>query len=288
MSQTIPFKYEPADGMPLNKVAALVHQKRQFRYSFLFWFVFMHLAVIQGFFFFSWGAVLTAAVLYALCAVGLSAGYHRALAHGGFRASRPVMYALITLGALQLVGGPVSWIGMHHIHHKYSDTELDPHSSKRGFFWAHIGWAFVTTQDHYRAFTQKNIRSDPYYRFLDDHYVLPQLLLIVVLWLFGGWDYVVWGVFVRIIVHWHATFSVNSLAHFFGYKNYPDISEEDDSRNNWLVALFTLGEGWHNNHHFDKHAVYYGRKWWELDPTGAVILLLEKMRLVHRVQAQVE
>lgn len=258
-------------------------QPTRFKYGFVIFFIVMHLAMIQGIFFFSWGAVITAIIIYVLGAIGLSAGYHRGLAHRSFTASRPVMYVLVSLGMLQLVGGPVSWVGMHHIHHAYSDTEIDPHSSKKGFFWAHVGWAIRTTQEFYRRFAAKHISQDWFYRFCDTFFLLPQIILGVFLWLIGGWTYVVWGIFMRIPLHWHATFSVNSFAHWFGYKNYPNISKDDQSRNNWWVSIVTLGEGWHNNHHHDKRAAYYGRRWWEIDPVGGIILLLEKLRLVRQV-----
>ena len=188
-------------------------------------------------------------------------------------------------------------------HHVKSDESEDPHSPLAGLFWGHVGWVFLKNDqvDRYAIYTRfaKDILRDPFYKKLET--TARYSLIVVGSWvsfflvglaielLLGGSfaqaiqfaaSLVIWGVFVRTVVVWHVTWSVNSLAHLFGYRNY---NTSDDSRNNWFVALVTLGEGWHNNHHADARSARHGHRWFELDLTFSVIQLLEFVGLATEV-----
>jgi fatty-acid desaturase len=252
--------------------------------------VFIHLAALAAFIpaVFSWSGVVVAAILYYVTAgIGICLGYHRLLTHRSFRVPKAVEYVIAFIGTLALQGGPIDWIATHRAHHAFSDTSRDPHDSNRGFWWSHIGWlclrnpARLTPEDqrHYAA----DLVAVPYYRFLENHYIALQCVLGLTLLAFGGWSWVIWGVFVRLVATYHVTWLVNSAAHLSGYRTYR-APGKDHSTNNWLVAFLAWGEGWHNNHHAFPASARHGMQWWEFDATWLTIRLLQRLRIASAVQ----
>jgi stearoyl-CoA desaturase (delta-9 desaturase) len=175
--------------------------------------------------------------------------------------------------------GVLWWAAHHRDHHKYSDTKLDVHSFREeGFWWAHVGWIISR---HTEATDMKKV-SDlarfPELRWLNKWHFVPGILLGVGLWLVGSWHALVWGLFVSTTLLWHGTFSINSLAHWWGQRRYPTT---DDSKNSFALAVITMGEGWHNNHHYYPRSTAQGFFWWELDVTYYVLRLLAVVGLVR-------
>jgi stearoyl-CoA desaturase (delta-9 desaturase) len=232
---------------------------------------------------FSWRGLLLALALYAVRMFGLTAGFHRYLAHRSFKTSRAFQFFLALLGTLALQKGPLWWAAHHRAHHKYSDTPRDLHSvSQNGFWWAHAKWFLVRRFEETDWERIKDISTYPELRWLNEHYLVPPLLGAVVLALtLGTWG-VVWGFLVSTTLLWHGTFCVNSLAHVFGRKRYVT---SDESRNSFLIAIFTLGEGWHNNHHHYQRSERQGFFWWELDITHLVLTGLSWVGLVSELHA---
>lgn len=236
--------------------------------------------------FFSWGGLIVAAVLvYLTGAIGICLGYHRLLTHRSLRVPRAFEYFIATLGALALQGGPIEWVATHRAHHAFSDTERDPHSARKGFLWSHMIWLFASNSAWLTKAEQQRFARDladvPYYRFLDRTSVALQLALAVVLFTFGGWSWVVWGVFARLVVTYHVTWLVNSAAHSTGYRTY---DARDLSTNNWWVALLAWGEGWHNNHHAFPSSARHGLRWYEIDLTWLTIRLLALARMATKIK----
>jgi len=260
-------------------------KKPSLKWSFALFFIGMHLLLIMAPWFFTWGALFTAlAINLVLGTIGLSLGYHRLLTHESFKVPKWLEYVMATCGILALQGAPTSWVGMHRIHHAFSDTEKDPHSSERGFWWSHVGWAFYLTQNAYRRYAPRFMREAKFYRFFDSSFLLQLMLQVplgAILFAIGGWTYVVWGIFVRIVLMWHCTFFVNSATHKWGYRNY---ETKDKSRNTWWVAILTYGEGWHNNHHAQPKCAKFGRRFWEIDISWYVLKFLKAVRLAKDVR----
>ncbi len=254
-------------------------------WSVIVYFIGLHLAaltiLLPGTF--SWPAVGVMLFLHWLTgAVGITLGYHRLLAHRSFRASKWLEYAVAFCGTL--AGQPVLyWVGYHRMHHRHSDTEADPHDSRKGFWWAHVGWMLVKPAGESPPYQRyvKDIARDPVYRLLDRTCLLWQAPLGLALFAVGGWPFVIWGIFVRLVVVYHCTWLVNSAAHQFGYRANPT---SDRSTNAWWVTLLTYGEGWHNNHHACPRSARHGLQRWELDPTWWMIKGLQAVGLVHDVR----
>ena len=243
----------------------------------------VHLVALLGFFTFSWTALLVGTALWWITGgLGITLGFHRLLTHQSFTAPRWVQYFLALCGTLAVQGGPIAWVAGHRVHHAHSDRELDPHNSKKGFWWAHLGWIFYRDPilGHFEGYKNyaKDLVLDPFYLFLDRWYVALQIVLGVILLLLGGWSFVVWGIFVRLVFGWHCTWLVNSAAHMFGYQTY---DSRDDSRNCWWVALLSFGEGWHNNHHAFPRSARHGLRWWEFDASFLVLRAMEKAGLAR-------
>jgi stearoyl-CoA desaturase (delta-9 desaturase) len=240
----------------------------------------IHLGACAAIFplFFSWPAVGTAIVLYYLTGgLGICLGYHRLLTHRSMRVAKPVEYALATLGVLALQGGPIVWVATHRAHHAFSDTDRDPHNSRRGFWWSHVEWLYRRNPARLSRADERrfapDLAADPYYRFLDAASPAIQVAFGVALFLAGGWPLVVWGIFVRLVVTYHATWLVNSASHLFGFRWFR-APGGDQSTNNWLVALLAWGEGWHNNHHAFPFSARHGIRWYEIDLTWLTIRAL--------------
>jgi stearoyl-CoA desaturase (delta-9 desaturase) len=232
---------------------------------------------------FSWGAVGVAFLLYWITGgLGITLGFHRLVTHRSFEVPKFLEYFFVLCGTLACEGGPIEWVGQHRIHHKYSDTEQDPHDSNKGFWWSHMGWMLhhVPAKADIPRYT-KDIADDPVYQFLQKFFIPIQVVLGLFLYWLGGWPFVIWGIFVRLVVVFHFTWFVNSATHKFGYQSH---ESKDHSTNCWWVALLTFGEGWHNNHHAFQYSARHGLEWWEIDITWMTIRLLQLLGLANNIK----
>jgi stearoyl-CoA desaturase (delta-9 desaturase) len=234
---------------------------------------------------FSWQAVAVAVALYWITGFGITLGYHRILTHRSLAMPRWLEYVVATLGTLALQGGPVEWVAQHRAHHAHTDAEGDPHDSHKGMPWAHVEWLFrrnaarVSVEERPRW--ARDVIDHPYYRFLEKTNLWWQVALGLVLLAVGGWSFVVWGIFARLVFTYHCTWLVNSASHNAGYQTF---RTGDRSTNNWWVAIFTFGEGWHNNHHAFPFSARHGLRWFEFDVTFAIIKVLGWFKLVRNVK----
>jgi fatty-acid desaturase len=254
--------------------------------------------------FFSWtGVILAFLGLYVFGAAGISLCYHRLLTHRGLVCPKWLEHTFAILGLCCLQDTPARWVAIHRRHHEQSDQQPDPHSPLVNFLWAHMGWMVVKNRDLTRLgiFERyaKDIVRDPFYARLERKF--RWVWLVVISWgvffaggvvaelLLGGsaaqalqfgLSLLIWGVFVRTVLVWHISWSVNSVTHLWGYRNY---ATDESSRNNVLVGILANGEGWHNNHHADPRSARHGHLWWELDLTWLMIRLLAALGLAREV-----
>ncbi len=260
-------------------------KKLSFDWPPFLYIVLLHLVAILAFFpqFFSWEAVGVALIMHWVTGgVGVTLGFHRLLSHRSFEVPKWLEYFFVFCGTLSAQGSVIDWVGLHRIHHKHSDHKADPHDSNQGFLWSHIGWMIheIPAYKDIPKYTQ-DINADPVYRFLSKYFILIQVAFGFFLYAIGGWSFVIWGVFFRLVAVFHCTWLVNSATHKFGYQTY---ESNDHSRNCWWVALLTYGEGWHNNHHAYQYSARHGLKWWEIDPTWMMIRSLEIIGLAKNVK----
>lgn len=248
----------------------------------------IHLGAVAAFLpmFFSWQAVGVAMLIaYLTGGLGITLGFHRTLTHRSLRLRRPVEILTAVLGTLAFQGSPIEWVATHRIHHANSDRDGDPHSARKSLSWAHLRWivehnpAQPTEAEIARAIP--DLYDDPFQRALRVMHIPLQIALAVVLFLLGGWGFVVWGIFARLVFTYHTTWFVNSAAHSTGYRTY---KTGDLSTNSWWVALVSFGEGWHNNHHAFPYSARHGMAWWEIDTTWWTIKLLRVLRLADKVR----
>ena len=248
--------------------------------SLAFWGV--HVAALIGVIAlgWSWSGAALALGSYVVRMIVVTAGYHRYFAHRSFKTSRAFQF-LLALGAQSAAQKGVLWWASHHRwHHKYSDTPQDVHSVRqRGFWYAHIGWVMGPGWDRTDHALVPDLAKFPELRALDRWgvHLLPTVALALAFLFLGGTTGLVWGYFVSTVLLWHGSFSINSLAHLWGKRPY---DTNDDSRNNWVLALVTTGEGWHNNHHRYQSSANQGFRWWEIDLTYYVLRTLALLGLV--------
>jgi len=254
--------------------------------------------------FFSWWGVAALIIGIYVYGQGINLGYHRLLSHRSLKVPKWLerTYVLVALCCLEET--PAKWVSTHRLHHAHSDEYEDPHSPTRTFFWSHMGWLLTEVPEQNQMGVHMkyaaDLIKDPFYRYLEKAWWFSLMLLgvqVAVYYLLGiaisfvglagespawmlGMSLVVWGVLLRLVMVWHLTWSVNSLGHVIGYRNY---STNENSRNNWLVALLASGEGWHNNHHHDPASASVQHRWWEVDVTYYQILILEKLGLAKDV-----
>jgi stearoyl-CoA desaturase (delta-9 desaturase) len=242
-------------------------------------FVLVHLGALAVFWVpFSWNLVWLCLGLYWLRMFAITAGYHRYFAHRSYKTSRLFQFILAFTGASSMQKGPLWWAGHHRHHHRFSDQEEDLHSPIRhGFWWAHLGWILSPQYDETPKDLIKDFVKYRELRWLNRWHLVPGILLALLLLVFGGWPAFVWGFLVSTVLTWHATFAINSLTHVFGRRRYQTT---DTSRNSIWLALLTLGEGWHNNHHYYQTATRQGFFWWELDVSYYILRLLSVLRIV--------
>lgn len=239
----------------------------------------LHIACIGVF----WTGITPAAavlfvVLYAIRVFGLTAGFHRYLAHRSFKTGRVFQFLLIFMGQMSLQRGGIWWAAKHREHHRDSDLPTDAHSPRHYGFWgSHVGWIFTPQRaaadyDMLRDFTKY-----PELMWLDRHHYFPGAFAAIVCWLIAGWPGLFFGFFCSTVAVYHVTFMVNSLAHVIGRQRY---LTGDDSRNNWWIALLTFGEGWHNNHHHYPGSARQGFFWYEVDISYMVLKFLSWFGIV--------
>ncbi|MFQ5347179.1 MAG: fatty acid desaturase [Rhodothalassiaceae bacterium] len=220
-----------------------------------------------------------ALALYALRMFGVTAGYHRYFSHRSFKTGRVFQFLLAFLAQSSAQRGVLWWAATHRHHHRYSDTDADVHSPvRRSFLYSHMGWIFSDRHQKTDLAAVPDLAKYPELLWLDRHPYVPAIVLGVLVWFAAGWSGLVVGFFWSTVVLWHATFSINSLAHVYGKKRY---LTGDQSRNNWWLALLTFGEGWHNNHHHYQSAACQGFRWYELDISYYVLKGLAAVGLVR-------
>jgi fatty-acid desaturase len=255
-------------------------------------------------YFFSWtGVFLAVAGMYVFGTLGINLCYHRLLTHQGFIVPKWLEHTFAMLGVLCVQDTPAKWVAIHRLHHQHSDEQPDPHSPLVNLFWGHMGWLLVDNVqihnlNHYEKYA-RDVLKDPFYFKLERKLMWVWINIASWFAFFGagylvelaltgsnaaavrfGWSVLIWGVFVRTVIVWHVTWSVNSLAHVWGYRNY---ETDENSRNNWFVGLVSNGEGWHNNHHADQRSAKHGHKWWEFDLTWLTIKFLGAVGLAKSV-----
>lgn len=215
-------------------------------------------------------AVIFGVVAYFIRVFAITGGYHRYFAHRSYRLARVPQFLLAFLGTTTVQQGPLWWAAHHRDHHRFSDTERDPHTPRKGFWYAHIGWILAPANKGTGSNIDriKDFARYPELRFLDRFHMLGPILLGVLAYLVAGWSGVVIGFFASTIVLWHATFLINSAAHLVGRRRH---ATTDTSRNSWLLAVITLGEGWHNDHHHYQSACRQSDRWWQWDPTYQIV-----------------
>jgi len=212
----------------------------------------------------------------------ITGGYHRYFAHKSYQTSRAFQFVLALFGATAVQKGPLWWAGHHRIHHRYADQPgKDTHSPRDGFYWSHQGWIFHERFDGSALEQIRDFASYPELVWLNRWHVLPPLGLALACLAIGGWSGLVWGFVVSTVLLWHTTYSINSIAHRLGRRRY---ATPDDSRNNWVLALLTLGEGWHNNHHHFCASARQGFFWWEVDVTYYVLRTLRAVGVIWDVR----
>ena len=252
--------------------------------------------------YFGWSDLLIMGVMYAITAPGITVGYHRLLTHRSFQTSKPVEYAFAVAGSMAVQGAVIPWVADHRKHHAHTDREGDPHSPHgdehgtgvrgvlRGLWHAHAGWLM---KEHGRADWKRyapDLYEDRGMRWINRRFPLLVTLSVLVIpslagylltgTLLGALTGYLWGGFVRVFLVHHVTWSINSICHFSGSRRF-DL--DDESRNVWWLALPSLGEAWHHNHHAFPRSAQHGLKRWELDPSAWIIAAMEKVGLARKV-----
>jgi stearoyl-CoA desaturase (Delta-9 desaturase) len=247
-----------------------------------------------------WSDIAVFGIMYLATGLGVTVGFHRHFTHRSFATSKPVRAILAVLGSAAIEGPVVAWVADHRKHHTYSDREGDPHSphvghgggwrgTLAGLFHAHVGWLFIHTQRGAKQRYARDLLADPVVCFVNRHFLFWAIGGLAAAfglgYAIGGSVYtgltgLLWGGGVRMLVVHHVTFSINSLCHFFGRRRF---DTDDHSRNLLWLALPTLGESWHNNHHAFPTSATHGLRRWEIDPSALVIRGLEAVGLVWDV-----
>ena len=227
----------------------------------------------------NWTDVILLLVMYSLVALGVTVGFHRMLTHRSFKPHPVVKLVLLILGSMSVEGAALDWAATHIKHHAQADREGDPHSPVEGFFHAHLGWLFKDRMADPNVYC-RYLLKDPIVVFVSRTFLLWVVLSLVIPFAIGGWTGLLWGGLVRMFLTHHVTWSVNSVCHTFGKREF---ETNDRSRNEWVVGLLGFGEGWHNNHHAFPRSAFHGLHWWQFDFSGYVIWTLERVGLARDV-----
>ena len=243
----------------------------------------IHVAAAGVFFFpFAWKWVALCVASYYLRMFAITGGYHRYFSHRTYKTNRFWQFCLAFLGGCSTQKGALWWAANHRFHHKHSDEPVDLHSPKQqGFWWSHIGW--IMSDDHEETLWEQipDLAKFPELRFLNTYHLLPPTLYGTAMFLAFGWAGFFWGFVLSTVLLWHGTFTINSLSHVYGSVRYQTT---DTSKNNFFLAMLTLGEGWHNNHHTYMSSTNNGFFWWEIDPTYYVIKTLSWLRVTSSLR----
>ena len=247
----------------------------------------------------SWFAVGICVAMYYLRMFGITAGYHRYFSHRTFRTSRFFQFVLAFTGSMALQKGPLWWAAHHRHHHRFSDTEDDVHSPITGtLWWSHVGWIFSEKSKETRWKLIPDLTKFPELAWLERYHLVAPLTLAVAMFALGtllesvapglgtnGFQLVVWGFLISTVLLWHGTFTINSLSHRIGRRRF---DTPDHSRNNWFLAIITMGEGWHNNHHRYLASERQGFYWWEIDTAHYVLKALSLLGIVSDLRTPPE
>jgi stearoyl-CoA desaturase (delta-9 desaturase) len=246
-----------------------------------FWLV--HLASLAIFFVpFSWSLVGLCVAMYVVRMWAITAGYHRYFSHRTYKTGRVFQLVLAVIGTASVQKGVLWWAANHRHHHRHSDQPDDLHSpGLSGFLWAHMGWFLCHRHDDTDYERIADFAKYPELVWLNKYHLVPGVAMAVLLFAIGGLPWLVWGFFLSTTLLWHGTFVINSLTHVFGRRRY---ATTDDSRNSFLLALITLGEGWHNNHHYYKSSTRQGFYWWEIDISFYVLKALSWVGVVDGIK----
>jgi stearoyl-CoA desaturase (delta-9 desaturase) len=225
-----------------------------------------------------WSDLVLLVIMYGLVGLGVTVGFHRMLTHRSFRPHPVVKFLLLVLGSMSIEGPALDWAATHIKHHAQADRPGDPHSPLEGFFHAHIGWLFngMADPDVYC----RHLARDKMVVFVSRTFLLWTVLSLLIPFAIGGWSGLLWAGLVRIFLTHHVTWSVNSVCHTFGKREF---ETNDQSHNEWIVGLLAFGEGWHNNHHAFPRSAFHGLHWWQFDMSGYFIWTLERLSLAHDV-----
>ncbi len=259
-------------------------------------FVLIHIcALLTIYAGFSWAALMLCIALYVIRMFAITAGFHRLLSHRSYKTGRVFQFLIALIGTAAAQKGPLWWAASHRHHHRHSDTELDLHSPRsRGMWWAHVGWVMSDEHDDTDFALIKDLSKFPELLWLDRYFFVPPLMLIPLLLILGAvvthvssieltpLQALTWGGFLSTVLLYHGTFTINSLAHVIGSRRYETA---DDSRNSFILALITLGEGWHNNHHRYPSSERQGFMWWEIDMSHYILRAFSWTGLVWDLKA---
>jgi len=282
---------------------------RRILWPYVIGFAVLHTLSLLGFvpWLFSWtGLLLVPLGNYVFTSIGIGLCFHRTLTHGGLTMPKWLEHFFAILGMCSLMDSPARWVAIHRLHHQHSDEQPDPHTPLVSFLWGHVGWLLVenrqlSTLETFDRYA-RDILRDPFYRRVERYhlwavyYAVHAILFFAAGFLYGwltvdlaeglrfGSSVFLWGVVIRTVYTWHVTWAVNSITHMVGYRNY---ETKDNSRNEWLTALATNGEGWHNNHHAFPVSAAHGHRWWEIDITYLTIRALERCGLAWDIKVQI-
>lgn len=240
----------------------------------------------------SWTAIGVMLATYVIRMFGITAGYHRYFSHRTFKTGRVMQFVLALLGACSAQRGPLWWAAHHRQHHRHSDTEHDSHSPvTKSLAVSHSAWFLNRRNFHTRYEHIRDFAKYPELRLLDRYDVVPPVAFLFLMYFVGvaiaaiwpetgtsGLQIVVWGGVISTVLLYHCTFMINSIAHLRGTQPY---DTGDESRNNWWLAILTLGEGWHNNHHFYPNSARQGFHWWQIDISYYILRALQAVGLIH-------
>ncbi|MFM8453987.1 MAG: acyl-CoA desaturase [Gammaproteobacteria bacterium] len=263
-------------------------------------FILLHFTCFFSLFFeINKNLIIICCLSYFIRMFAITGFFHRYFSHKSFKTNRFFQFIFAILGATAAQRSALWWAAHHREHHKFSDKTEDPHSPlHKGLWWSHMFWFLVQENFETKYKNIPDLKKYPELVFLDKYDELIPFLCVL-LSFFCGWyletrhpylginpiTFFIWGFIIPTVLAMHVTFSINSLAHRFGYKAYPT---KDNSKNNWLLALFTLGEGWHNNHHYYPASVQQGFYWWQIDITFYILKFLSFLGIIHSLRLPAE
>lgn len=272
--------------MPNTLAERLAEHARTGNWITKFFMAAFHIGAVIALFNFSWQGLIAASVLWWITGgLGIGLAYHRLLTHRSFKTPKWLEYTLTTFATMALEGGPIFWVATHRKHHKFTDKAGDPHSPRDGKWWSHMGWILGGTAMHQStselAAQVPDLARDKFHVWISKYHWVPLTALGFTILAIWGWDMVLWAIFFRVTVGLHCTWFVNSVNHIWGSRRF---NTDEDSTNNFWVALVTFGEGWHNNHHAHAQSARHGFRWWEIDINWYCIKTLGLLGLARDIK----